>query len=318
MCDLKLTSFKGRRKRLVEEAWGKFLAVHPGDDSIRLIDPPKPDYGNRLKVAGESWRGDDKHRLRRGCAPQRRLTSQTAMVDGSPLRRLTEDVDVFDVDGDPWFAEEDQPTRRDDFESTPSNPASADDEDCDDPAAITAAMDGELPDVSGWLDGIHGVQPDSYSFDNKPYLLEYCAVCEWEPLPLEWPEPECDFPDSPMPEGQYCHCNGCVVSPKRGPGEQDRYCSTCKSRMDNALDRADRRREGKRSRRPAGESWAPFLDYLTEYKREMRDRARSVPFAPWPFAFTWSKTDLPASEPACRPTRPKYCPPIRTAPGNAA
>ena len=65
-------------------------------------------------------------------------------------------------------------------------------------------------------------------------------------MPLEWPEPECEFPESPMPEGKYCHCNGCVVPPRRKPGEQPRHCSTeCESRMDNALDRADRRREGK-------------------------------------------------------------------------
>jgi hypothetical protein len=42
-------------------------------------------------------------------------------------------------------------------------------------------------DPEAFADSEYRVDP--YSLDNKPYLLEYCAVCEWEPLPLEWPEP---------------------------------------------------------------------------------------------------------------------------------
>jgi len=322
MSDLKLTSFKGRQERLVKAAWGKFLAAHPGDDSIRLIDPPKPDYDNRMKE-GESWKGDDQYRTRKSRPPRRRLTSQTSMADGSPLRQLVRDVDLVDVDGAPWFDREgDQPCGSGDFELI--GPVEAgdneNDEGCDDPGAITSITDADGSNIGAelsagdwarWLDGTNGEQVDPYSYDNKPYLLEYCAVCEWEPLPLEWPEPECEFPDSPMtkwefpdypmPECEYCHCNGCVVSPMRGAGDQPRYCTPCASRMDNALDRADRRREGANSRRAAGESWAPFLDYLAEYKREMRDRARGahpVEMPPYPWHKTWHEPAVWESEPA--------------------
>src|ERR1700753_2476613 len=102
--DFALTSFTGNKRWLITQAWGKFLAAHPNDDSIRPpADPPKPDYGNRMKK-GASWRGDDGQRFRRGHTPSR-LRAATTMVDGSPLRRLTPGLGAVDVDGDPWFCE---------------------------------------------------------------------------------------------------------------------------------------------------------------------------------------------------------------------
>src|ERR1700759_3662184 len=75
--DFALTSFTGNKRWLITQAWGKFLAAHPNDDSIRPpADPPKPDYGNRMK------------RARRGGATMGKgSVADTRRADSGRLRR---------------------------------------------------------------------------------------------------------------------------------------------------------------------------------------------------------------------------------------
>ena len=78
-----------------------------------------------------------------------------------------------------------------------------------------------------------------FSRAKAPHRLEWCEVCAW-PLKLAWKQFPCEFPDGPMPDGEFCHCNSCLSEPKWSNG-RPRYCSLkCAANMDNAVDRARR------------------------------------------------------------------------------
>lgn len=328
-----------RRWRELQEAWpGLAEAAKPGPDRGSGSGPDM--------AKGEYWRRKDGSRFARMTRPRARPTSDTSMPDGSPLRQLTPGVDaalwgetpdledlegpLLDVDGSPFGSGDIGyvSLSRDDLERIIFDPVSAEDDGGEDPSAFAQITDAEDADVGAelpgsargvWrLDGVHGERlvDRKESRDHKPHLPEYCAVCGM-PLPLKRYEPVCEFPDSPMPEGQYCHCSGCLCPPDRNAGNQPKYCSgKCASRMDNALDRARRRHD-----RAARSRWSGdlHLDYLAEYRFDMRDRARrsragidriSVPrFLP-PFFVTFD----PPIEPVPQPVPPKYRPPVRTAP----
>lgn len=67
-----------------------------------------------------------------------------------------------------------------------------------------------------------------------------------------------------------CHCNGCLGMPKRSQGRM-RLCSdVCRKRMDNAMDRANRKAAGKPSRPSAAD---PEADRIAQARIGLKVRA---------------------------------------------
>lgn len=72
-----------------------------------------------------------------------------------------------------------------------------------------------------------------------------------QPLDLDWPDRNCEFPYQPAvwwrdERPEHCHCNGCLPHPR---GHGAKYCCAAhEAVMDNARDREKRRCEGKLSR----------------------------------------------------------------------
>lgn len=71
-----------------------------------------------------------------------------------------------------------------------------------------------------------------------------------QPLPLDWPEPQCEFPYQPRQwwrddRPAKCHCNGCLTHP-RGYGR--RYCPDHLRTFEYARNRRDNQLQGKATR----------------------------------------------------------------------
>ncbi|WP_139807380.1 hypothetical protein [Mycobacterium avium] len=252
-------------KRQLAAAWNEFLAGHPelvsdpdfaseayvvkrmhqkhrGDvddlddyeadfTDLTKYFPVKPDYNNRMRP-GRSWHGDDKTRTRRPRRPRGRPSSEMQEPDGRPLRS-SQAADVS-IDVDKLMM--DAQARRE---------AMYEGDRLDALAVVGGDGDGDGPDLLGGggtghrLDGSVG-EHVVFSRAKAPHRLEWCEVCAW-PLPLAWKQFPCEFPDDPMPEGEFCHCNSCLSEPAWSNG-RPRYCSLkCAATMDNAVDRARRR-----------------------------------------------------------------------------
>jgi hypothetical protein len=211
---------------------------------------------------GKSWRHSDKNRVLRSRRPRRKPTTDMTMPDGSPLRHLgaTDRLLAYPVTDD------------DDLDAawlhTQMEKAGwPDDRDFD-----TAA---ELADAATHvLDGVHGchiVDPLQQRETDIAHhrLLEYCLLCN-APIPFELRSSGCEFGRS-----KGCHCNGCIAKPVRGPG-RPRYCSArCRDRVDNARARAERRVQGKRSRR-----FDPDADRVATHAVTMKHAARESKIVP--------------------------------------
>lgn len=240
--------------------WAIFIAEHPEFAALaRKQDQPDDGIGSAKDYRpGKSWKNFDKNRTRRRRRPSPRPTSDMTMQDGSPLRIVT--LGDVDVDGDPMTGG---------FDRYPTKQVCEDD-------------DGEI--WLAYLDGVHGEFEERMPRQDRAHhrLLEHCVLCG-HLLPLKWPPPVCEFPEKPMPEGRFCHCNGCLRSPKRGNG-RPRYCSKeCERRMDNAMDRAKLRAKGAKSRKFDADA-----DRIAQFRADMRERARQRKALDALYRFDWT------------------------------
>jgi hypothetical protein len=264
-----------RSQRKLAAAWDEFLASHPelgvdpdfaseaylvkrmrlkhrGDvadlddyeaDFTELSNyfPVRPDFNNRLQPR-RSWSGDDKARIRRSRRPRGRPSSEMQEPTGRPLTSSQ----VVDVSIDIDKLSKDAEARREAMYGRDRLDALA---------LMGADGGGDGHDLLGSggtghrLDGTVG-EHVVFSPAKAPHRLEWCEVCA-RPLPLEWKQFLCEFPDSPMthwefpefpiPDAEHCHCNSCLSEPNWKQG-RPRYCSPkCEAAMDNAMDRARRR-----------------------------------------------------------------------------
>jgi hypothetical protein len=233
-------------KRRLAEAWDKFLAEHPELSEGHDDYYGRPDLNNRMRP-GKSWRGDDKARTRRSSRPRGRPSSEMQEPDGRPLRSSR----AVDVSSDIDKLMKDAQARAAVFEESDDDVRAS----LDALAVVSGDGDGDGPDLLGVggtghrLDGTVG-EHVVFSPAKAPHRLEWCEVCA-QPLPLEWKQSPCEFPDSPMvhwefpdfpmSDAEHCHCNSCLSEPNWGQG-RPRYCSPkCEVKMDNAMDRARRR-----------------------------------------------------------------------------
>jgi hypothetical protein len=248
-------------RRTAQGRWAQLQALYPpGDDgsggianAIRKTARPGSGSDKKRMGIGKTWSPDDKARTFRSRGLRRRPTSEVS----APAGALDDADDSTEVSGY-------------DHEGA------------------------EVEDSSQQiLDGVHGYRVYSddgaFELDGPPdgvkkakhagHLLEVCLVCA-HPLPLEWPQRRCEFlvgaPDTflmqdVLPFFRDCRCNGCLRSPKRTRGRM-RYCSAdCRDRMDNAVDRATRRAQGKQTR-----TFDPAVDRLADFAVSMKLAARQT------------------------------------------
>lgn len=248
---------------------------------------------NRM-APNRTWREEDKTRMFRQRGPRRRPTEAQTLPDGSPLRVLDlyemlltgpEQDDEYGAD---WVQDDansihvEEVISQDDDDDDDGDVADADrNGDDDDEDLITEVADydddgAEVEVGADYLfDGVHGhllVTQQDESDRAQHHLLELCLLCG-DQIPVVWKPRNCEFLRG-LPEYwaflRDCRCNGCLRGPKRTQGKQRRYCSDeCRDRVDNAMDRAYRRAEGKRSR-----SFDPPADRIAEYKLSMKAAAR--------------------------------------------
>lgn len=232
-------------RRTAQAQWAQLQAMHPpGEDgsggianAIRKTARPGSGSDEKRMGIGKTWSPDDKARTFRSRGLRRRPTSEV------------------------------------------SAPAGALD-DADDSTGVSGYdHDGAEVDDSGQqvLDGVHGYGVKKTK--HAGHLPEVCVVCA-HPLPLEWPQRRCEFlvgaPNTfwmqdALPFLRDCRCNGCLRSPRRTRGRM-RYCSAdCRDRMDNAVDRAMRRAQGKQTR-----TFDPVVDRLADFTVSMKLAARQT------------------------------------------
>ena len=216
-----------------------------------------------MTAPGSSWRGADKHRQLRSRRPRRRPTTDMTMPDGSPLRHLGAADKLFTypaTDGD------------DDLDAIWLHAQMVcagwpDDRDFDTAAELADDQHDVLDGIHGWCVVDSRQQRETDIAHHR--LLEYCLLCT-APIPFELRSAGCEFGRS-----KGCRCNGCIAKPVRGPG-RPRYCSArCRDRVDNARARAERRAQGKRSRR-----FDPDADRVATYAVTMKHAARQSKTVP--------------------------------------
>ncbi len=259
---MQLTSFKGLRRQDVRDAWDKFA----------IDNPEFVDGESDLALLSDTRapRPDYGNKMAKGetwVGDDKRRTRRNR----SPRRRPSSEMAMSD--GSP-------------LRSGTTDPD-------EEPRLIHDTGDDDRWEWAGAHGG--GI---SYSPEQSPHLLEFCDLCGW-PLPLDWPWSDCDFPDHPLPDGEFCHCNKCLRGPERGPGRL-RYCpDRCESRMHNALRRAQRRTAGARSRVAD-----PDADRRAEYKARMKLKASERKAEDARYRFDWTGIwSFPSSKPTHRTHR---------------
>ncbi len=275
--------------------WDAFVAKHP--EYADRKPSMRVSYGSGEDMTpGNCWKDVDQGRFvrNRSRKARRRPTSDMTMPDGSPLRPSGEYLPLefeppadfedhvalhLDDDGNLLY------NPKTDFEGVSEDrdpmggePYPIDPDELGSDVELYDEFGAEIGVGGSMFDGIHGwVEQRSERQDTvHGRMLELCLLCA-SPLPLKWVTSECECDGEPLNvrglDGEplnACHCNGCLGMPKRSQGRL-RLCSdVCRKRMDNGMDRANRRAAGRPSRPSAAD---PDADRIAESRVGLRVRA---------------------------------------------